>query len=277
MKHKDFAVFILSYARPDKIKTIKTLLRQGYTGKIFIVVGDDDPQLEDYKNKYDNLLIFNKDSVNKGDTADNFTEKRCIFFARNACFDLARQNDITNFIMLDDDYVQFRYTHDTELNYITKRKEIKNLDNMFDIFLDFYISTNIKSIAFAQGGDFIGGDSCYIFGKKIIRKCMNSFFCSTEREFDFFGRVNEDVCTYVYLGSLGEVFFTVAFCRLEQTDTQQSTGGMTEMYQNKGTYIKSFYPVLFCPSAVKISTLGYKKRFHHVISWNNAVPKILKP
>ena len=38
--------------------------------------------------------------------------------------------------------------------------------------VDFYKSTNIKTIAFSQGGDHIGGFS----GIKLKRKAMNSFY-----------------------------------------------------------------------------------------------------
>jgi hypothetical protein len=58
---------------------------------------------------------------------------------------------------------------------------IFRLRMVFQIMLKYYKSVNIKSIAFGQGGDHIGGFS----GIKLKRKCMNSFFCSTEREFQF--------------------------------------------------------------------------------------------
>ncbi|EFI4081186.1 TPA: hypothetical protein J5F60_004390 [Escherichia coli] len=38
----DFCVFILTHGRPDKVLTYRTLRRAGYTGKIFIVVDDED-------------------------------------------------------------------------------------------------------------------------------------------------------------------------------------------------------------------------------------------
>lgn len=41
--------------------------------------------------------------------------------------------------------------------------------------------------------------------------------------------------------------------------------------------VKSFYSVMISPSSVKINLMGNKhKRMHHVISWNNTVPKIIK-
>jgi hypothetical protein len=58
--------------------------------------------------------------------------------------------------------------------------------------------------------------------------------------------------------------------------TQQSKGGLTELYLDKGTYVKSFYPVMYAPSAVKKSMMGDKHmRIHHRVCWNNCVPLIL--
>ena len=59
---------------------------------------------------------------------------------------------------------------------------------------------------------------------------MNSFFCSTEREFQFVGAMNEDVNTYTTLGSRGELFFTFTSLQLDQKQTQSQTGGITDMY-----------------------------------------------
>jgi hypothetical protein len=143
--------------------------------------------------------------------------------------------------------------------------------------LDFYKTIPAKSIAMAQGGDFIGGaGSGTAKSKKLKRKCMNSFICSTERPFKFNGRINEDVNTYTYKASIGHIFFTIPTLSLEQETTQSNKGGMTDIYLDKGTYIKSFYSVIFSPSSVKVALMGDKnKRLHHRVSWNNAVPVIL--
>lgn len=112
--------------------------------------------------------------------------------------------------------------------------------------------------------------------KKVLRKCMNSFFCSVEKKFTFLGRVNEDVNTYTRLGQIGDLFFTYVPCSLNQKQTQSNKGGMSDLYLDSGTYVKSFYSVIFSPSCVSIAMMGDKhKRIHHNISWDNCVPKIL--
>lgn len=105
---------------------------------------------------------------------------------------------------------------------------------------------------------------------------MNSFFCSTERPFKFMGRINEDVNAYTLLGSTGDLFLTIPNVSLKQTDTQSNDGGLTDIYLDQGTYVKSFYSVMFCPSSVKVGMLNTERsRLHHRVSWNNAIPVIL--
>lgn len=63
---------------------------------------------------------------------------------------------------------------------------------------------------------------------------------------------------------------------LRQTATQESAGGLTEAYLDLGTYTKSFYSVMYCPSCVKVGIMGDKVyRIHHKVMWRNAVPQIL--
>lgn len=269
MDNKDFAVFILTHGRPDNVKTLSTLKKCGYTGKIYFIVDNEDKTIEQYQKNYgiENVKMFDKKAMaNEVDEGNNFDERRTITHARNACFKIAKEIGITYFVQLDDDYYYFGYRYDTGA------KIIKNMDRVFEIMLSFYKSANIKSIAFGQGGDHIGGFS----GIKLKRKCMNSFFCSTEREFQFIGAMNEDVNTYTTLGSRGEVFFTFTNLQLDQKDTQSQTSGITDMYQRFGTYCKAFTTTMMHPSSVKVSMMNSNNpRIHHSIKWINTTPMII--
>jgi hypothetical protein len=107
---------------------------------------------------------------------------------------------------------------------------------------------------------------------------MNSFICSTDREFQFVGSINEDVNTYTTLGNRGDIFFTFTNIQLDQKDTQSNNGGMTDEYALSGTYVKSFHSVLMHPSGVKVSMMNTNHtRLHHSIKWNNTAPCILDP
>ena len=273
----ELVVFILTFGRPNNIKTYKTLDRFGYTGKKYLICSNDDKTLEQYKSKYkDEVVVFDKNNI-KFDTGDNFDDKRVVVYARNACFDIAKKLGITYFIQMDDDYTDFSYRFNDKLSYNTGRGYIKNVQKIFESILKYYKSISAKSIALSQNGDWIGGEnSGWAKELKLKRKCMNSFFCSTERPFKFLGRINEDVNVYSRLGTIGDLFFTIPNVSLKQTDTQSNKGGMSDIYESSGTYIKSFYSVMFNPSSVKVAMLNTERsRLHHRVSWNNTIPKIL--
>lgn len=280
MENKDFVAFILSHGRSDNVITYKTLKRSGYTGRIIIVVDNEDKSINKYIENFGhkNVYVFDKkamaDSIDEG---NNFDNRKVIVHARNVCFKIAKELNIKYFIQLDDDYTSFRYRY-VDHKYTTKGS-VKNLDFYFDLLLNFYKTIDAKSIAFAQGGDFIGGAGCGLISNYInnSRKCMNSFICSTDREFQFVGSINEDVNTYTSLASRGALFLTLPYIGLEQKATQSQSSGMTDIYQLSGTYIKSFMSVLMHPSSVKVGMMGFTKpRLHHSIKWRNTTPMIIK-
>ena len=276
-ENERFAVFILTHGRPNKVITYNTLRKQGYTGEVFIVIDNEDKTGDEYRRIYgDKVIVFDKaDIAARFDEGDNFNDRRAVFYARNACFGIARSLGIDYFLQLDDDYTAFVHKFDSRLVYAERRA--KNLDALFALVLDYYKSIDAVTIALAQNGDFVGGQfSTSAESVHIKRKAMNSFFCSTSRPFSFVGRVNEDVNTYVLRGHRGELLFSVFNDAVIQVQTQKSGGGMADMYLDSGTYIKSFYTVLYAPSCTTVSEMGYlHRRIHHRINWNHAVPCIV--
>ena len=274
----NFAVFILTHGRPDNIKTIPTLQKCGYTGKIYFIVDSEDKTIDKYIANFgsDAVKVFDKKKLaDQVDEGNNFDERRTITHARNACFDIAEENDIEYFIQLDDDYTAFDYRLMIDDKAVVT--PIKNLDAIFSLLLDYYKSSDFQSIAFAQGGDFIGGldngNGIYRFSK---RKCMNSFICSTKRRFQFIGAMNEDVNTYTTRGSRGDLFMTIPFVSLTQTATQSNKGGITDMYLRYGTYCKAFTTTMMHPSSVSVSMMNTThQRIHHSIAWVNTTPMII--
>jgi hypothetical protein len=277
----NFAIFIMVHGRPDKMWTYHTLRKQGYTGKIFLVADNLDPTVDEYKEIYgDELLIFDKNkSALKTEAGDNTGDLRSTVFASNEIFDLAKEQGIKYFFNMCDDYTAFYHTfvkNDIDNDYRFKKTRVKNLDKIMNVMLEFYKKTSITTLAMGQGGDFIGGEGSGNADIKLLRKAMNTFLCSTDRPFKFIGRLNEDVTTYVNLGSKGKLFCTTTNLCLIQQMHQAKSGGMTEVHVDNGTYVKSFFSVMYNPSCIKVSTVGpTNPRIHHKIRWNNAVPKIL--
>lgn len=276
MRHDSFAVFILTHGRPDNVRTLKSLYAGNYTGKIYLVIDNEDDTADEYKALYgDMVVMFDKLAVSKTfDTADNFSDRRTVVFARNACFGIAKDLGIKYFLELDDDYTTFMFRKITHGKMIGI--ECKQLDRLFDAMLDFLDDSGALTVALAQGGDFIGGALGNRFQQGILRKAMNTFFCKTDKPFKFLGRINEDVNTYTRHGQMGELLFTITSAQITQLTTQSNSGGMTNVYLDSGTYIKSFYTVLYSPSCVHVALMGANnRRMHHHVRWNNCTPKIL--
>lgn len=274
----NFAVLILCHGRPDNTPTFQTLRNYGYTGQIYIVCDDEDNTVDGYRKNFgaDNVQLFSKSEIAKTfDTMDSTADRRCAVYARNACFDIAKRLGLDYFCEMDDDYVTMPYRW--EENGKLYRSASANLDEVFKAYIEFMkTSDQIYSVAFGQPGDFIGGIGSQLHKKKYRRKTMNSWICKTDRRFTFNGTMNDDVNTYMLNGSRGKVFLTFDFIMIDQPETQQIKGGMTDMYLGNGTYMKSFYTVLCCPSFVSISMMGDTHyRIHHCIDWDRAVPKII--
>lgn len=273
----NFVVFILTHGRADNLHTYKALQRAGYTGKVIFVIDNEDSTAEQYYNKYgkDNVYMFDKIKKSKEiDSMDLSEDRRAILYARNACFDIAEELGYEYFLELDDDYTNFRsrVVDGSKL----KTVYIRDFDTLAKCMIEFLEKSNAHTVAMSQIGDFIGGQGSKVCKDRLARKAMNSFFCKTSRKFQWSGRMNEDVTAYVTLGSRGYIFFTVADVSVDHLSTQSLTGGMSESYSNSGTYVKSFYTVISSPSCVKVYTVGVShKRFHHVINWDNTVPKII--
>ena len=277
-----FAVFILTHGRSNNVITYSALRKQGYTGPIYLMIDDEDKQIENYKKLYGNqVVVFNKQkAIDYTDSGDNFKKRNSVVYARNWNFVVAKEMGIDYFLQLDDDYGNFYNTFDNFGNYITQHRKLDNLDKVCEAMVQFLIDSKADSVCMSQGGDFIGGPGSKIskLAKqgKFSRKAMNAFFMNTNKPFKFMGRINEDVNAYVALGNVGKLFITVPRIRLEQGTTQANAGGLTDIYLDLGTYVKSFYSVMYAPSCIKITEMGVtNKRLHHRVKWKHAVPEIV--
>lgn len=276
-KENNFYIFIISHWRADCVVTVKTLEAAGSNLPYYIVIDNEDKQEEAYRKKFkEKVLQFDKKHyASLVDNFDNTGNYRSTTHARNACFDLAEQIGYKYFVVLDDDYTSFKFRINHEFKHPKSCPNMtKGLDDVFLATLEYFKSAPFASICFSQGGDWFKGESN--FNKKLKRKAMNSFFCSTDRRFNFISRLNEDVNTYMVLGHSGSMFLTIPFIQLDQMQTQTNKGGMSEAYLSFGTYTKSFYTVMCRPDCTKINRMGRtNKRLHHLIDWGSAVPCII--
>lgn len=276
--NKKFAVIIPSHGRHDRVYTEESLRKSGYTGDIYILCDDEDDQLDQYRAKYgDKVLVFSKDDyAGKFDKMDNFGNKACVVYARNAMWDAAASVGLEYFSVADDDYTSFQYRITGDWEY--RAFSAKNLDALFSAYIEYMESSGIDTICFAQGGDFIGGENTQVrAGYEVSRKMMNLYFFSVDRPIEFVGTINEDLTSSITHGVTGGKILTNRMNSVTQKETQTNAGGLTDIYLEVGTYVKSFYSVMAAPSCVKVAVMGDNHaRLHHEVTWKNAVPKIIR-
>ena len=277
-------IFILTHNRAERQYTANLLKELGTKIPYYLVVDDQDPELDLYKKNYDNLLIFNKEDAIKElnvDLCDNFKNYLCTVISRNICFKFAKDLGYDYFVELDDDYHCISYRH--EKNKKLLQPTIKDsFDEIMEAYITFLENSGIDGVAFAQMGDYIGGVQSKMHRRKYIQKIMNWIFLKTDSDVRFRGTMNDDVSTFTLLGSQGYIFITPTYISVKPDITQATSGGLTDLYLNQGTYVKSFYSVMNMPSAVKISVMGSTTkqrhgnyRIHHRVFWGNCYPKII--
>lgn len=279
---EDFAALILSHGRPRDVMTMQFLRSGGYTGKAYIVIDDEDPTADEYREEHgeDTVIQFCKaEAAATFDLMDNRGDRRTVAFARNASWGIARSLGLRYFIQLDDDYFNFSYRTTGKRDGETDSYHqwtIRSLDAVFTALVDFLDESQALTVCFSQGGDHVGGIQSANRDTRLLRKAMNSFVCDVDRPFAFPGRINEDVNAYVGHGARGALLFTHTDLQLQQVASQKTGGGMTGLYLDGGTYLKSMYTVMQNPSCVQVRTIGdTSRRLHHHVSWRHAVPRIV--
>ena len=273
-----FIAAILTHGRAGNVKTIKALKEAGYTGEVAIVIDTHDSQAETYRHNFgDSVWQFDKDDwAGIVDDGDNSGDYRAVVYARNAAIQMARDRGYRWIWQLDDDYVAFHYKTDSFLRYTSKK--IKSLDKVLSAFVEYASKADIACFAFSQEGDHIGGPKS-IYNKTIRakRKAMNSMLIRTDRPVGYVGKVNEDATMATLENMRGNLVMTFMPLSLSQTVTQQNPGGLTDIYLDQGTYLKSFYSVMYAPSAVKVKNMVVgEKRLHHIVDYEKCSPCIIR-
>jgi hypothetical protein len=278
----DFAVFVLSHGRAEKSLTVDTLIKSGYNGKWYMIIDNEDNEIELYQKRFgkDHVIVFDKAKVGETfDIMDNFGGRQVVTFARNAVYDIANDLGLKYFFEADDDLSCFRQRYVDENGSLLTRY-VRDMDSIVEAYLEYMDNTQIDVLAFGQTGDLIGGKNSKLYTDVYRRKAMQGFFVRVAHRMPYVGRFNDDVNSYVDNGKRGYLFLTYRDIIMDTAETQVQVGGISEMYKKYGTYVKTFYSVILDPSCVRISTMGdslvnMHHRIHHVIDWSKAVPKII--
>lgn len=275
---KNFALFIITHKRHENQLTLRTLERAGYTGKVFLVCDTGDPTLAEYKKLYgDKVVTFEKkDYIGKFDIMINEQIMGIATYARAALYDIAKKKKLDYMVVMDDDYTGFYTKIDATFNYIDTR--VMDMDKLIAAHLKYLHNANLDALAFAQAGDFIGGENGGFNRRNlpILRKIMNVFFFDVDKPVYYHGAMNDDVIAGITLARQGRVALSPTLVSTIPAPTQSISGGLTEMYRDNGTYTKSMYSVVASPSSVIAKYQDAVSRVHHMVNADKTYPLIIE-
>lgn len=278
----DWAIFILTYGRPDRVHTLNLLSRLGYSGDWWLVCSTDDDTLPEYLERFPNkVLTFDKDEI-QFDRMTLDPRQGTVVFARQATHQFAKRMGYRVYAQFDDDYMSLGFRNLEAPNWVKQLtiKDTDTFDRLCEATVRWLDESGATVVAWAQGGDHIGGSLNSSWARIVLRKTMNTMWQHTDTDEPFLGLINEDVNRYVLGGVQGRTHLTAFRVQMQQVQTQASAGGMSDIYNDAGTYLKSFFPVMICPSGVYVWRMGPSRdnrRWHHGIDWPRVVPKILSP
>lgn len=268
-------IYIISKGRPQ-CHTARTLTKMKYPGKWFIVCGNNDETIDQYRKNWgeDRVIEFDwYEAIKHTDTLDNLGFENNPSGAvpvRNATHDISRNAGELRHWQLDDDYNTFAcYDPKTGKNKVIKDGRVLQ-KKMLQIAL-FAYNTKIPNAGFTLSTIEAAPDNRY----NIARRVFNAH-CLPSTD-DIFvrwrGRLNDDVINAQDILREGKIGMQFRFVSTATTPTQQEKGGLTEFYKQVGTVRKTAYVVLNAPDITKlVIRFG---RYHHKVDWKQVVVKII--
>lgn len=261
----DFAAFILTHGRAKQQKTLETLTRCGYTGRMYLVIDDEDEQGPLYHERYGvNVIDFSKREAEKTfDTMTNAKEYRSVVYARNAVYGIAKRLNVRYVFQFDDDITNltFRVVQDGKL----KGFNIRNIDRLFTDMVEYMESAKLAMLGFSQAGAFIGGAGSKKYQEGCQRNMSQAMLVDSEHPMAFRGIFNEDLHASLDAASQGRVALATMLVSIQAPERMSNAGGLHDLYADNGTYTRDCYSLMAYPNVVSFSgdKHGIVKRINH--------------
>ena len=269
MKKNNFAIFIISHGRAETMTTYNELMKRKCSSPVYIIVDNQDKQVEAYQQKYENVVVFDKEAMyDKTDTLDNFHRLTSAVYARNFCFELARKLKLKYFAMLDDDIYRFcvKFAENQKMIY----KDLKNIEKAFELYLDYMDQANIDCLGFGNEGGYIGGINGK-FAKGYGRTTNQAMIMRSESDIQFLGTQNEDL--NIVFKNFDKLFMELYLVSITTPVRASNSGGNSTDYDTAGMYVSNFYSVIVNPSCCMLTINGSKVVLHKFE--NKFCPKII--
>lgn len=251
----NYAVFILSHKRSDRVETYSTLRNSGYTGKIYIVIDDEDMQQEQYKERFNNdVLVFNKEMwINSTDTVTNDKKKSSPVYARNFIEHIAGELKYDAYIVMDDDIINLRFRYIE--NYVAKSQALKsNLDEVLDAYMNYLVSANIATLSFATVMVYAGGVHD---DKDMVRLASHRYTCQIHMRnlafpVDWISLANNDSISANNTAKIGYLWWALPFIVYDSPKMNTLPGGMKSVYDSVSEFKRAFMSTVVSPSVCRV-------------------------
>lgn len=266
-------IYIISKGRPQ-CTTAHTLDKIKYPGQWFIVCGNNDETLEQYKDRWgDHVLVFDwYEEIKHTDTLDNFGFNDMPSGAvpvRNATRAVSEARGELRHWQFDDDYDTFMHI-DPRTNKNVKINDGAYLESELLRIAEMGYRCSLQNAGFQLSSEAFPDKARY-FGSRVFN--AHNLPSTTDLFTVWRGRMNDDLINAIETYRNGGFEMSFKFMSLHPKPTQAEDGGMTDLYKAEGTVRKSAYPVLVAPSATKlVIRFG---RYHHKVNWQKLVPKML--
>lgn len=266
-------VYIISKGRPQ-CTTAKTLEKMGYPGEWFIVCGNNDETLPEYREAWgEHVIVFDwYDEITRTNTLDNFGFEEMASGAapvRNATARISRERGELRHWQFDDDYTSFKHVN-AECTKNVNFESGAEFQEWLLRLAEFGYSAGLKNVGFPPASEAFPNHG-KTFGKRVFNAHNMP---SDERLFEpWVSRMNDDTINAINVYRHGGCEMSLRCMNMTMPPTQSEGGGLTDIYKLEGTVRKSAYPVLVAPVAAKLVVrFG---RYHHRIDWKKLVPKVV--
>lgn len=272
------AVMICTHGRPNAQHTLKTLRASGYTGRIILIVDDEDDTVQELAdNNCDSetiyLMFHKQEYIDKSDTGTNENQRKCILYAKNFCEDLAQILKLDAFVIADDDILNFRFRY-PEGGSLKSQKVLSTMGDVIDAYYQAMIDCNMVATGFGfTQFYFSGADSFSSDNIQKYRVPYNFVFRNAKHRVDWMSWFGEDIITAVYYGRIGQLWTALPYVQQEIVALASASGGMKDTYDGNSSARLAMQNVMYLPAELK--AYKYKGKYMASIKREVAFPKII--
>ncbi len=285
----DFAIIIPSYNRFDVLKkyTLNMLEKYNYDGKWYVVVDDNDPQLEEYKNGIpkEHLFIFNKkEHYNGYDTFYNKKDFNCKLYALDYIQnELVYELNLNFYCIIDDDISNFIIRLPYKNKLLAKKINDIQFNDGLEYHLDFLNDTHYSNVSFCNEMGLFGGVTDNIFIDGYVNKMLSIYLMKVDKPYPFYSIFEEEVNTEYLNGLYGKYVISLPFLFYKGKkfvlSKNRNDGGNSELYNTfTNTKFLELMTLLMCRPNSIIKIIYNNKNtygFHYNKDYENIYPKII--